>query len=180
MKQILITKEKILSKFLEAIKIFLFSLLISIGANLKIILPFSPVPVTFQTFFLFMSVIYLGKKAVQSVSLYLGLGFLGVPLFAFGGGPLYVFSPTFGYLMGFLVCSLILGYVFDKKTNNIFLDFIWLIIGNFIIYFFGVNWLIIGFGFTFEKALDIGMLPFLVGDLMKISPLLFLKKLVKK
>lgn len=87
-----------------------FTALTAIGAYLKIPLPH--IPITLQTFFVIMSGNVLGYKfgSISQV-LYLILGLIGIPIFAYGGGPGYVFQPTFGYLLGYPVCAFTIGVV---------------------------------------------------------------------
>jgi len=84
---------------------------LGVSARLKFYIPISPVPFTLQTLVLTYLVLALGRKAWRAVLAYLLGGLAGLPLFAHGGGPLYVLSPTFGYLLGFLVGALIGGWI---------------------------------------------------------------------
>jgi len=143
-----------------------FGLLTGLSAKLKI--EIGMVPVTFQTFVVLLSAILLGaKRAFLSQFFYLTMGILGVPWFARGGGLSYILSPTFGYLLGFLFSSPLVGYLTERgwiKSIKLFLFS--LILGHLIIYFFGVLWLSNFVGF--ERSLKVGVLPFLLGDFLKI------------
>ena len=87
-----------------------FTALTAIGAYIKIPLPH--IPITLQTFFVIMSGNVLGFKFGSfSQILYLSLGLIGIPIFAYGGGPGYIFQPTFGYLLGYPVCAFTIGVV---------------------------------------------------------------------
>ena len=87
-----------------------FTALTEIGAYIKIPLPH--IPITLQTFFVIMSGNVLGFKFGSfSQILYLSLGLIGIPIFAYGGGPGYIFQPTFGYLLGYPVCAFTIGVV---------------------------------------------------------------------
>jgi len=98
----------------ELIKIALFSALIIIGSY--IIIPLFPVPISLQSLFAISSGYYLSKKyANMSVLLYIILGLIGLPVFAGGkGGMQAIFSPSFGYILGFLAQTF---YVKYKKRN---------------------------------------------------------------
>ncbi|MBN1780918.1 biotin transporter BioY [bacterium] len=88
----------------QLILIALMTGLTCTGGFLRI--PFFPVPITLQTLFVYMSGLLLEpRQALISQSLYLILGLAGLPVFATGGGPAYVLSPTFGYLLGFPVAA---------------------------------------------------------------------------
>ena len=90
--------------------IALFAALIAAGAFIRI--PVPPVPVTLQVFFITLAGLLLGGgKAFAAVCAYIALGLLGVPVFTGGGGLQYVFSPTFGYIVGFAFGALVGGSI---------------------------------------------------------------------
>ena len=168
----------------KAIKYFLIiifgSILLTISAKIKI--PFYPVPMTMQTFVVLLMSITLGWKiSVSIISLYLLEGVVGLPVFAGtpekGVGLIYFTGPTMGYLIGFLFASFIAGYL-NFKTN-IFLIFTKLILSVSIIYILGILWL--GNLMGWDKPLfELGVAPFLLAELFKISLLTVLaKKLIK-
>ena len=86
-------------------QILSFALLIGFSAQIKIQLPFTPVPITLQTFFVILSGAYLGfSKGVFSNILYIFAGLSGLPIFAgFGSGIIHLFGPTGGYIFGFVL-----------------------------------------------------------------------------
>ena len=169
--------QKILKYLLIAI---LGSILLTISAKVKI--PFYPVPMTMQTFVvLFMGVAFGWRIGVATISLYLFEGVIGLPVFAGtpekGVGLVYFTGPTMGYLIGFLFATFIAGYL-NFKTN-IFFIFTKLILSVSIIYIIGILWLgnLIGWD---KPLLQLGVTPFLLAELFKISLLTILtKKLVK-
>ena len=160
--------------------IFLGSLLLTISAKIKI--PFYPVPMTMQTFVVvLMGVTFGWKIGVATISLYLFEGIIGFPVFAGtpekGLGLAYFMGPTMGYLIGFLFAAFLAGYL-DLKTN-IFLIFLKLILSVSIIYILGILWLghLIGWD---KPLLELGLMPFLLAELFKISLLTIItKKLIK-
>jgi biotin transporter BioY len=84
----------------------LFAALTAVGAFIKIPLPY--VPLTLQTLFVMLAANLLGPKyGSLSQGIYLALGLIGLPIFAQGGGPGYIFQPTFGYLVGYPVGAFI-------------------------------------------------------------------------
>ena len=169
--------QKVLKYFLITI---LGSILLTISAKVKI--PFYPVPMTMQTFAVLLLGIAFGWRiGVATVSLYLFEGLIGLPIFAGtpekGVGLIYFTGPTMGYLIGFLFATFIAGYL-NFKTN-IFFIFIKLILSVSIIYIFGILWLgnLIGWD---KPLLQLGVTPFLLAELFKISLLTILaKKLIK-
>ena len=148
-----------------------FIILTSLGAFVRIPLPFTPVPLTLQTFFVLLSGAMLGaNRGSLSQLIYLLLGITGLPIFAnAGSGLIYLLGPTGGYVLGFILASFFIGktirYV-DRKT--FFSVFIFMCIGDLIILSSGIIWLKILFGYNFKKILLIGFLPFIPGDLLKI------------
>ena len=169
--------QKILKYLLITI---LGSILLTISAKIKI--PFYPVPMTMQTFVvLLMGITFGWKIGVATISLYLFEGVIGLPVFAGtpekGVGLVYFTGPTMGYLIGFLFATFIAGYL-NFKTN-IFFIFIKLILSVSVIYIFGILWLgnLIGWD---KPILELGLIPFLLAELFKISLLTILtKKLIK-
>ena len=99
----------------------LFSALIAVGAFVKITIPVQPVPMhfTLQWFFVLIAGLLLGKRrAAMSVCVYLIIGLVGVPVFASGGGPAYLFRPTFGFLLGFALAAFLMGMMMDRKQKS--------------------------------------------------------------
>jgi biotin transport system substrate-specific component len=156
------------------------SILITISAKIKI--PFYPVPMTMQTFaVLLMGIAFGWRIAVATISLYLFEGIIGLPVFSGtpekGMGLIYFTGPTMGYLIGFLFATFIAGYL-NFKTN-IFFIFIKLILSVSIIYILGILWLgnLIGWD---KPLLQLGVTPFLLAELFKISLLTLLAKKLTK
>jgi biotin transport system substrate-specific component len=136
------------------------------GSSKKI--PLTPVPVTLQTMVLLVMSMFLGWRAAGSASaLYLLEGAVGLPVFANGSGLIYLFGPTGGYLFGFFVSSLVVGYLSELNWGkSIILTFTSLTIGTIIIYCFGIFWL--SYWKDMTTAITFGLLPFLTPDLLKI------------
>ncbi|MBP3925976.1 MAG: biotin transporter BioY [Clostridium sp.] len=98
-----------------------FAALVSVGAFLKIEIPIQPYPMhfTLQWFFVLIAGLLLGKRrAAMSVCVYLIIGLVGVPVFASGGGPAYLFRPTFGFLLGFALAAFLMGMMMDRKQKS--------------------------------------------------------------
>ena len=97
----------------------LFAALIAAGAFLKIPLPF--VPNTLQFLFVNLAGLLLGRKlGALSVAVYIGVGLVGLPVFANGGGFGYVLQPTFGYILGFLLGAFLAGFLVERRRNPVF------------------------------------------------------------
>jgi biotin transport system substrate-specific component len=166
---ILTPENTIASKVKNIILVIGFSWLIAISAQISIQLPFSPVPITGQTLVVLLTGLILGKNlAFYSVGLYLAQGAAGMPVFAAGKSGLFtLLGPTGGYLLGFLAAAYVVGMLSELwhkrsliSTGTSFL------IGNIIIYLFGLVWLARFVGEA--QALQLGLYPFLVGDMLKI------------
>ena len=169
--RILINKLKTFENFnsnLVSILLVLFgTILLAISA--KIQLPFWPVPMTMQTFVIFLiGMTYSVRLSFITVSMYLFEGALGLPVFASGGGIAYLVGPTSGYLYGMLISSVVISYLANLGfSKTYFKTSISLLIGSFIIFLFGILYLgsIIGY----EKAIIAGLLPFIPSELFKIA-----------
>ena len=142
------------------------SFLLAISSKVQI--PLTPVPVTLQTLVLLVMSMFLGwRGAVGATSLYLFQGAIGLPVFAHGGGFIILFGPTGGYLFGFLIASLVVGYLAEKGWDkSVILTFTSMTIGTLIIYLFGVIWL--SYLKDLNTALVFGLLPFITPDILKI------------
>lgn len=161
----------------------LFTALTVVGAQLRVPLPL--VPFSMQDFFVVLSGLVLGPKhGALSQILYLVLGLAGLPIFTKGGGPAYVLQPTFGYLLGFPVASFIAGKVLQRTGNPTPATWPRLILacalavlalltlGVFYLWC-NTNW-IIGAEMTLWRAIYIGALVFLPGQVLKICAAGFL------
>ncbi len=142
------------------------SFLLAISSKVQI--PLTPVPVTLQTLVLLVMSMFLGwRGALGATSIYLFQGAIGLPVFAHGGGFVILFGPTGGYLFGFLIASLVVGYLAEKGWDkSVVLTFTSMTIGTLIIYLFGVIWL--SYLKDLNTALVFGLLPFITPDILKI------------
>jgi len=147
----------------------LFAALTAVGAFIAI--PIGPVPIVLQNFFVFLTGLLLGPRwALSSVGVYLAAGALGLPVFAGGTGGIGRFvGPTGGYLIGYLPAVWVIGTIAETGRYRPFLNLIGLGCGALIVYLFGVPWLKILTGMSWTKTLSVGMLPFLIGDALKIA-----------
>lgn len=142
--------------------------LTAIAAQIQI--PMFPVPMTLQTFAVLLVAAALGAgRASLSMGLYLALGAAGLPVFA-SAKTLTGVLPTAGYLVGFVAAAAVVGFLasrgFSKDPIRVALSFA---LGSVIIYAFGVSGLMLSLGLSFEQALAAGVIPFLIGDLVKAA-----------
>lgn len=143
------------------------SLLLAISAHIKV--PFYPVPVTMQTMLvLLIGMAYGSRLGLATIIAYLAQGAVGMPVFAGGAGLAYMAGPTGGYLFGFAAAAFVVGMLAEKGWGKSYQSTaLAMIIGNLVIYAFGVTYLssIVG---SFDKAIQFGLMPFIYGDLLKI------------
>ncbi|WP_457553728.1 biotin transporter BioY [Desulfobacula sp.] len=157
----------------------LFVAFIAIGAFIAI--PIGPVPIVLQNMFVLLAGIILGPVwGLACVAIYLLIGLAGLPVFANGtSGIGKLFGPTGGYLLGYLPAVFITASISKGLGKKMFSDIIAMVIGSGIVYAAGVPWLKIVTAMTYEKALVVGMYPFLIGDLLKIIAAAFIIKTLR-
>jgi biotin transport system substrate-specific component len=136
---------------------------ITVGARLAVPLPFTPVPVTAQTFVVLLGAAALGaRRAALGSALYLGVGLAGTPLFAVGGA-------TLGYIVGFVAAAAVVGRLAergaDRGPRGAALA---MVAGTLTVYACGVPWLALAADLAPSQALALGVLPFLPGDAVKV------------
>ena len=137
-------------------------------AQVAIPVPFSPVPLTGQTFGVLCLGLLFGRKlGLATILSYIALGSIGMPLFAKGGSGLLFFSPSGGYLVGYVFAVLLCGFFAEKGwTKSIFKLFAVLFVAEILIYAFGLTQL--SFFIPSEAVLSAGLYPFILGDLTKM------------
>lgn len=123
----------------------LFVALTAIGANMTSIAPFlvvGGVPITLQTFFAILAGLVLGSRlGAFSMFVYMMLGLAGAPVFAqFKGGPAFILSPTFGFVLSFILVAYVAGKLMEsKRTMPMYITAA--LIAMSINYIFGTNWM---------------------------------------
>ncbi|GAI16703.1 unnamed protein product [marine sediment metagenome] len=160
--------------------ISLFAALTAVGAFISI--PLYPVPLTLQTLFTLLAAMTLGSvMGASSQIIYVLLGIIGLPVFAgFKAGIGILFGPTGGFLFGFIISAYIIGKIIElKKEKNIFYYLLAGLIGTLIIYIIGITQLSLVTDMGIKKALTVGMLPFLPGDILKIIAASFIASKLK-
>lgn len=150
----------------DALLVLGFAASIGISAQIAFPLPFTPVPVTGQTFAVLLGAIVLGfGRASLGGALYLGLGLAGVPWFTWAGGP-----ASMGYIVGFVAAAMLVGRIADsgraRSARSVALT---MALGNVVIYAFGATVLAVVANMSATQALMAGVVPFLIGDALKIA-----------
>ena len=133
-------------------------------------IPVGPIPISFATLGLYLAVIILGgKKATIVCLMYLLIGFVGLPVFSgFSGGPAKLMGPTGGYFFGYLLLTIVAGWFVDKFPGKRGMCLLGLVLGTVACYVVGTAWLAVQMGISFGAALMLGVVPFLIGDVVKI------------
>lgn len=153
--------------------------LTGLAAQVRVPIPYSPVPITMQTFAVLLAGIVLGRNwGAASQGIYAGLGIAGVPWFTgLSGGIGHLLGPTGGYVVGFVVAAAFVGWVTDRYTRARRLHYLLgvLAVANFaIVYGFGVPWLYVwstvlsGGSMSVVAAVTGGALVFVPGDVAKL------------
>ena len=142
---------------------------VGLCAQVSIPLPFTPVPLTLQTFAVLLVGAALGSlRGAAAMVLYAVAGLVGVPWFAQGSSG-YT-APSFGYIVGFILAAAVVGRLAERGSSRATLSTVgMLVLGSVIIYAVGVSWLKVALGTTWATAISLGLTPFIVGDLIKLA-----------
>jgi biotin transporter BioY len=140
-----------------------FSLFTGLMAHVAIPLPFTPVPITGQTFAVLLCGALLGARlGTAAMIAYVTEGLVGLPVFASATG-----SFSYGYLAGFVAAALVVGWFADRGwTRDLRWTIVAMLAGEVAIYFFGLLWL--AHLVPPDKVLVFGLYPFLIGDAIKL------------
>ena len=154
----------------DAVLVVAYAVLVGLVAQIVIPLPFTPVPITGQTFGVLLGGMALGwRRALMGMALYLAVGLAGMPWFAGGAGGFNILhAPSFGYIVGFVVAAGIVGRLAELGADrNPLMTLGSMVAGNVVIYFFGVTWLMSTLQLSPGTAIALGLAPFLLGDAIK-------------
>lgn len=145
--------------------------LVALAAQVSIPLPFTPVPITGQTFAVVLVGASLGAvRGCASLSLYLGAGLAGAPVYADGKhGWEVVSGATGGYLIGFIAAACLAGLLAERRWDRRFSSAVAaMLTGNVLIYLIGLPWLAVVLDTNLERTLELGLYPFVAGDVLKL------------
>ncbi len=153
----------------DAVLVIAFSLFVALTAQVQI--PLWPVPITLQTLGVLLTGAALGSsRGALALLLYLAEGAAGLPVFAgWSYGMARLAGPTGGYLIGFVFAAALVGWLaergWDRRVSTAAAA---MLLGNLVIYAFGVSWLAVALG-DVGTAIGKGLLLFIPGDLLKIA-----------
>ena len=164
---LLFSTYKINTYYKNIVLVLFGTVLLSVSSKIQV--PFWPVPMTMQTFIVFIiGMSYGWKLALFTLIAYLFEGAVGLPVFAKGGGLLYLIGPTAGYLYGMAIAAGVIGFLAERGYNDSYIkSLISLIIGTVIIFVLGVGYL--GSVIGYDKALAGGLYPFIPSEFFKIG-----------
>jgi biotin transport system substrate-specific component len=149
------------------------SLAIALLAQVSIRLPFTPVPITGQTFgVLLVGAAFGWSRAGLTLLLYLAEIAVGLPFAAEGKQGLEILTlstASGGYLWGFLLAALLTGWLAGRGWDrNLRSSLGVMLLGNIVIYLVGIPWLAASVHAPVAQALELGLYPFVVGDVLKL------------
>jgi biotin transport system substrate-specific component len=155
----------------DAILVVSGTALVSICAQISVKLPFTPVPITGQTFAVCLVGASLGAvRGAASLTLYFLVGVLGAPVYAHRDhGWDVITSASGGYIVGFVLAAAVTGLLAEHGWDRRFSSAVGaMLTGNVVIYLVGLPWLAVVLNTNLEQTLEDGLYPFVPGDLFKL------------
>ena len=155
----------------DALLVLAGTALVAAAAQISVKLPFTPVPITGQTFAVLLVGASLGcVLGTASAMLYLWLGVAGAPIYAHhDSGWSVITSASGGYIVGFVLAAALTGFLAERRWDRRLSSSIGLMLtGNVVIYLVGLPWLAVVLNTNLEKTLEYGLYPFVPGDLFKL------------
>ncbi len=133
-------------------------------------IPIGSVPISFTNLVIYITMYVLDtKRGTVAYLLYLLIGLVGVPVFSgFTAGPGKLLGPTGGYLIGFIFMAVITGFFTERFADKHAVCILGMILATAVCYTFGTAWLAYSAQMSFKSALAVGVLPFIIEDLIKI------------
>jgi biotin transport system substrate-specific component len=155
----------------DALLVLAGTAFVTLAAQVKIDLAFTPVPITGSTFAVLLVGSSLGAiLGLASLGLYLFVGALGAPVYAgWDGGWNVITGPTGGYIIGFVFAAFLTGWLAQRRWDRHFNSAVAaMLTGSVVIYAFGLPFLAADQGLDFTTTLKEGLAPFVIGDLLKL------------
>jgi biotin transport system substrate-specific component len=145
-------------------------------------IPIGPIPITLATFGIILTGYVLGPKfGTLSVGIYILLGTVGLPVFSGGAGGLgKIIGPSGGYIIAWLALAFFTGFFVKKFPGKIPLHVIGALVGELVLYIVGTAWFIVLTKYTLAKAIAVCVLPFLIGDTIKLAAAVGIGAILRK
>lgn len=159
------------SKVRTAALVLAGALLTAVAAQVSFHVPWTPVPITGQTFAVLLVGAALGaRRGAASQALYVALGAAGLPFYADGdGGWTAATGATAGYLVGFVAAAFVVGLLAERRQDRSFVTSVpAMLTGSAVVYLFGTTWLAHHVGVSGAEAVELGLTPFVIGDALKL------------
>ncbi len=133
-------------------------------------IPVGPIPLSLTTLVIYLAALTLNwKYGTLAVVIYLLIGIVGLPVFSgFHGGAQWLVGPTGGFLIGYIPCALIVGLIINIHENKKWLYPVSMVLGTAVLYTCGTVWIMMSLKYTLAAALMACVVPFLIGDAVKI------------
>jgi biotin transport system substrate-specific component len=145
--------------------------LVAVCAQISIPLPFTPVPITGQTFAVLLVGASLGSiRGCLSLGIYLLSGLVGAPVYADQAHGLHVLQgATGGYIVGFVLSALVVGWLAERRYDRTpAVAVTTFLTGEVLVFACGCAWLSHVLGTGLNRTLELGLYPFVIGELLKI------------
>jgi len=155
--------------------------LLCVIAPFSVPLPMMPVPLSLATAAIYLfSYILDMKKAVATCALYIMIGVVGLPVFSgFKGGIAVILGPTGGYIIGYIFLTLIISFIIKNSKDNMVMYVLGMLVGTIVLYTFGTVWIIVSTHMQVSKAVMVCVVPFIVGDVLKMVSCVLVAKNIK-
>ncbi len=149
----------------------LFAAVTAVLSQLAVPLPFTPVPINLATLSVLVAGGLLGPLyGAISLTIYVVMGAVGLPVFAqFSGGAAIVVGPTGGYIIGYIAVAFVTGLLVNRLPQKLWGIVVAMIAGSLTLYTLGTAWFMFSTGTGFLAALGMCVIPFLIGDALKIA-----------
>lgn len=144
--------------------------------------PIGPVPVSLATFVIYLFVYIFGTwMSTAGVAVYLLIGLVGIPVFSgYTAGVAKLAGPTGGFLVGYLLVTIVGGLILDRIKRNVLMGVIAFFVSTILLYALGTVWYIVLLGGTIAEALMICVVPFIVVDIIKMAAAAAVGEVVRK
>jgi biotin transport system substrate-specific component len=151
----------------DAVLVLTATAFLVVAGQIAIPLWFTPVPLSMATFAVLLSGAALGPvRAACSTLIYLLAGMAGAPIFASQASG-WSFA-SFGYIVGFVPAAVVVGALARRRADrSVVTTFLTACLGSLIIYAFGLPWLMAFLDVDLATGLELGVTPFLTGDVIK-------------